>query len=226
MKSSINVMLIEDNLEYRDVISMALNKTSGIVLVNQYSNAEIAIRRLEEGNTELPDIILLDLSLPGMNGINAIPHLKQIVPETKIVMLTQSDKEADVLKAIAIGASGYLLKTAALTDIIGSIRSVQQGGATIDPGVARYLLENLKDRLPEINIEMDLSKRETEILSLLSKGFVKKEIADKLSIGYTTVDTHVRHIYEKLHVSNAPAAVSKAYKLGIFTARNTPEKEE
>jgi DNA-binding NarL/FixJ family response regulator len=226
MENPIKVILIEDNLEYRDVISLALNKTPGIELVNQYSNAEFALRRMEDGKAGNPDIILLDLSLPGMSGIEAIVHLKRWLPDANIIMLTQSDREADVLKAIALGASGYLLKTAALAEIVESIRSVHGGGASIDPAVAKFLLDNLKDRLPEFNLEMDLSNRETEILSLLSKGYVKKEIADKLNIGYTTVDTHVRHIYGKLNVSNAPAAVSRAYKLGIFTARDTPEKKD
>jgi DNA-binding NarL/FixJ family response regulator len=219
MKTAIEVILIEDNREYREAINLALRGTSHILLKNQYANAELALRRLEDGSIRTPDVILLDLRLPGLSGIEAIPLLRKAAPGARIIMLTQSDHEADVLKAISIGASGYLLKSARVGDIVDGIGLVAEGGATIDSGVARYLLDNLKVRLPEIGVKVKLSKREVEILNLLSEGLVKKEIADRLSIGYTTVDTHVRHIYEKLQVTNAPAAVSKAYKLGIFTAR-------
>jgi len=216
MKGEISVLLIEDNLEYRDVVTLALDSADGIVLENQYGNAEIAIRNIENNVISTPDIILLDLRLHGMSGIEAIPWFKKVSPSSRIIMLTQSDNEADVLRAISLGASGYLLKSAQIEEIMGGIRSVYEGGASIDPEVARYILDNLKSRMPEVAIDVTLSDRETEILMLLSDGLVKKEIAHKLSIGYSTVDTHVKHIYEKLHVTNAPSAVSRAYRLGIF----------
>lgn len=224
MDEPVKVMLVEDNREYRKVISLTLEKSPGINLTEQYGNAERALRQLEDGVGEAPDIILLDLSLPGMSGMEAIPHLRKACPDTRILMLTQSDRESDVIRAISLGASGYLLKSALVDEIVDSIHSVMGGGAPIDAGVARYILENLQARLPEVSLDIHLSRRELEILNLLGEGLVKKEIADKLSIGYTTVDTHVRHIYEKMHVSNAPAAVAKAYKLGIFTARKKKDK--
>lgn len=216
MNRTIKILLIEDNLEYRDVITLALGNSPDIVLENQYGNAEIAIRNIDNNRITIPDIILLDLRLHGMDGIEAILHFKKVCPGARIIMLTQSDNEADVLRAISRGASGYLLKSAPIEEIINGIQSVYEGGASIDPEVARYLLDNLKARMPEINVEVSLSERETEILQLLSEGLVKKEIADRLSIGYSTVDTHVKHIYEKLQVTNAPSAVSRAYRLGIF----------
>ena len=216
MNDDIKVLLIEDNLEYRDVITLALKSASGIVLENQYGNAEIAIRNIDNRKISIPDVILLDLLLHGMNGIEAIQYFKEVAPTSKIIMLTQSDHEVDVLHAISQGASGYLLKSAQIAEIIGGIRLVHNGGASIDPDVAGFILNNLKSRMPEVTIEVTLSDRETEILTLLSDGLVKKEIADRLSIGYSTVDTHVKHIYEKLHVTNAPSAVSRAYRLGIF----------
>lgn len=219
MSKPINVMLVEDNREYREVISLAMAAYPCVELSQQFANAEMALRYLDEGLLEKPRVILLDLRLPGMSGIEAIPALRRAAPESKIILLTQSDQEADVIRAISSGASGYLLKNAKVQDIIEGIESVANGGATFDSGVARYLLDNLKERLPEAYSEIRLSDREREILGFLSEGLVKKEIADRLSIGYTTVDTHVRHIYDKLQVSNAPAAVSKAYRLGIFTAR-------
>ena len=225
MRDNIKVLLIEDNPEYRDVITLALETAQGIVLENQYGNAEVAIRNIQNGKIPVPGIILLDLRLHGMSGIEAIKYLKQAAPRAKIIMLTQSDNEADVLRAIAEGASGYLLKSAQIQDIVGGIRSVHAGGATFDPDVARYILDNLQSRMPEVSIDVSLSDRETEILTLLSEGLVKKEIADRLSIGYSTVDTHVKHIYEKLHVTNAPSAVSRAYRLGIFLPGRRKRKE-
>lgn len=215
MDETIRVMLIEDNREYRDVMSLGLEGVSDIELVQQNSTAEIALRKLEYQPSVHVDIILLDLRLPGMSGLDAIPFITHAAPRAKIIILTQSEHEVDVLKAISLGARGYLLKSASMEEIISSIRTVMSGGAPIDPSVARYLLEDLQTRSPEINLKINLSSRETEILHLLGDGLVKKEIAEKLSIGYTTVDTHVRHIYEKLHVTNAASAVSKAYKMRI-----------
>ncbi len=151
-----------------------------------------------------------------MGGLDSIRYFKEYAPKAKIVILTQSDQETDVLRAILLGASGYLLKSARVKEIVDGIRLVHRGGATLDPSVAKFLLQNLQSRLPQENLDIGLSDREMEILKLLSEGLVKKQIAQKLSIGYATVDTHVGHIYEKLHVNNAPSAVGKAYKLGLF----------
>jgi DNA-binding NarL/FixJ family response regulator len=215
----VEIILVEDNREYREVITFALRSFHGVCLQNQFANAELALRHLEESLVRKPDVILLDLRLPGISGIEAIPLLRKTTPQSRIILLTQSDHEADVLRAISMGASGYLLKSAMVDDIVDAILSVNANGASFDPAVAKYLLDNLKARLPEGVPPTRLSDRESEILRFLSEGLVKKEIADRLSIGYSTVDTHVRHIYEKLQVCNAPAAVNRAYRLGIFTAR-------
>lgn len=217
MEEKIKVILIEDNREYADVISFALNHQEDIQLLKRYATAEIALRELERTPV---DVILLDLNLPGMSGIEAIPYILEYSPKTKIITLTQSDAEADILDAISLGASGYLLKAVGIEQIISSIKSVMNGGASFDPKVAKYILNNLNSRLPKSNIRIDLSDRQKEILNLIREGYAKKEIADRLSISYTTVDSHVRSIYEKLQVTNAPSAVNKAYKLGIFTVKS------
>ena len=121
-----------------------------------------------------------------------------------------------MLRAISRGASGYLLKSSTLDQITEGIRSIMAGGASLDTGVARFILETLQTKLPKNEIEQVLTPRELEILTLLGEGLVKKEIADQLGISYTTVDTHVAHIYEKLEVRNAPSAVNKAHRLGLF----------
>jgi DNA-binding NarL/FixJ family response regulator len=209
-------MLVEDNKDYREVVNLAIEEEEDLEILDQYGTTEIALRDLQSLEKPRPNIILLDLRLPGMGGLDSIRYFKEYAPKAKIVILTQSDQEADVLRAILLGASGYLLKSARVKEIVDGIRLVHRGGATLDPSVAKFLLQNLQSRLPQENLDIGLSDREMEILKLLSEGLVKKQIAQKLSIGYATVDTHVGHIYEKLHVNNAPSAVGKAYKLGLF----------
>jgi DNA-binding NarL/FixJ family response regulator len=221
MKRKIRVMLVEDNPEYREVIKLALEDENDIELINQFGTAEIALRSLQDMSTRRdPDLVLLDLRLPGMDGLESLAFFKSAVPDAKIIILTQSDDEADILRAISRGASGYLLKSSTLEQITEGIRSVIAGGASLDAGVARFILDTLQSRLPRTEISNILTERELEILTLLGEGLVKKEIADQLQISYTTVDTHVGHIYKKLDVTNAPSAISKAYRLGLFQQEN------
>jgi DNA-binding NarL/FixJ family response regulator len=153
-----------------------------------------------------------------MSGHEAIPYFNAAIPDAKIIVLTQSDREADVLKAISLGASGYLLKSSTTKVITEGIRTVIKGGASLDAKVATFILQTLKTRLPKTPEEDSvlLSQRETEVLTLLAEGLAKKEIADRLDISTSTVVTHVGHIYEKLNASNAPSAINKAHRLGLF----------
>ena len=217
MNTPIQVMLVEDNKDYREVVNLAIEEENDIEIIDQYGTAEIALRSFQSASALRPNIILLDLRLPGMSGLDSIRYFREYVPNTKIIILTQSDQEADVLRAILIGASGYLLKSARVQEIVDGIRIVHNGGATLDSSVAKFLLQNLQSRLPKESLNMGLSDRKLEVLKLLSEGLVKKEIAEKLEVGYSTVDTHVSHIYEKLQVNNAPSAVGKAYRLGLFS---------
>ena len=212
----ISVMLVEDNHEYRAVVNLALDDEKDIDLVAEFGTPEIALRSLLDTPDNQPDVILLDLRLPGMSGLDALPFFKDYSPKSKIIILTQSDDNKDVLRAIIQGAAGYLLKSATVGEILQGIRTVMTGGASLDAGIAKFILENLQNRLPKKDPEIELSQREMEILKLLGDGHVKKEIAHKLEIGYSTVDTHVGHIYEKLQVRNAPSAINKAHKLGLF----------
>jgi DNA-binding NarL/FixJ family response regulator len=214
-------MLVEDSRDYREIVAMALTHETDIELTGQFSTAEIALRNLQaQPPAEHPALILLDLRLPGMDGLEALPRFLAIAPGAKIVVLTQSKKEADVLRAISRGAAGYLLKSSTVSQINEGIHTVMAGGASLDAGVARFILDRLKARLPKAEAEQLLTERELEILTLLAEGLVKKEIADRLNISYTTVDSHVAHIYEKLGVRNAPAAVNKAYLVGLFQSRS------
>ncbi|CAA6677822.1 Nitrate/nitrite response regulator protein [Lentimonas sp. CC19] len=214
-------MLVEDNPEFRDVIHLSLEDETDIELTSEFGNAELALRSLNSSaQRKVPDLILLDLNLPGMSGLEALPHFRTALPGAKILILTQSDAEADVLRAISLGASGYLLKSAALHEITNGMHKIMKGGASLDSGVAKFILNTLQKQLPQNDIKKLLSNRELEILTLLSEGLVKKEIAARLQVTYSTVDSHVANLYNKLEVKNAPAAVNMGHRLGLFTAKS------
>ncbi len=215
---SMRIVLVEDSAEYRRVVAMAIDEQPDMRLLQQFGTSEVALRTLSAAAaTDQPDILLLDLRLPGMGGLEAIPLFRKAAPAVKIIVLSQSDEPHDIYRAIAAGVAGYLLKSATLEEIATGIRMVAAGGASLDKHVARYILESLRPPTPEAMPL--LTDREREIVELLAEGLVKKEIARRLGIGYATVDTHVSHIYAKLNVANAPAAVSQAYARGILPAR-------
>jgi len=218
MKRKIRVTLVEDHPEYRDVVELALRKEDDLELISEFGTAERALRSLQNiSSTQKPDIILLDLNLPGMSGLDSIPHFNEIVPDSKLIILTQSDREADVLQSIRLGASGYLLKSSRVRSITEGIRSVHAGGSSLDNKIASFILSTLKQNLPqEKGSDPQLSHRETEVLTLLADGLVKKEIAAQLKISSSTVVTHVNHIYRKLNAANAPAAINQAHLRGLL----------
>ncbi|WPJ95678.1 response regulator transcription factor [Coraliomargarita algicola] len=216
MPSTINIIMVEDHPEYREGIALALETEPKIQLTHQFGMAEQALRALEHDTNT--DVVLLDLNLPEMSGLEAIPWMIKYRPDIKIIVLSQSDDESDILQAIHLGAAGYLLKESTLEQIINGIQTVVKGGASLDPRVAKFIINTVQKKIPAPNAKQLLSERELEILKLLSEGYMKKEISDHLKIETSTVATHVRRIYEKLQVPNAPAAITKAYRTGIFSS--------
>ncbi|MDF7823627.1 response regulator transcription factor [Pontiellaceae bacterium B12227] len=214
MKPEIQIILIEDSPDYRETLALTINMESDMEVADTFGASEVALRNLQNGPK--PDLILLDLGLPGMSGLDAIPWLQQYCPDTKIIALTQSNKEADVLRAIALGINGYLLKSSTVKQIKDGIRSVMEGGTLMDSEVAGYIVNMVKTKPAAVKIEEPLTTRELEVLVLVSEGLQKKDVGEKLDISYATVATHIRHIYEKLQVENAPAAITKAFKAGIL----------
>jgi DNA-binding NarL/FixJ family response regulator len=217
MNPKIRIMMIEDHPEYREVVGLALSKEPDMEVTSQFGTSERALRSLRDREEyQEPDIILLDLHLPGASGLEAIVHFNNVIPQAKIIILTQSNREEDVLKAIMLGAAGYLLKSSTVRQLTEGIRTVMEGGASLDTKLAKFVLKTLKNKLPPSEIEHLLSMRELEVLTMLAEGRVKKEIAERLHIGLTTVVSHVGHIYEKLNAPNAPSAIAKAFQLGIL----------
>jgi DNA-binding NarL/FixJ family response regulator len=207
------VWLVEDNHTFRNTVGRVLNQVPGIECSRQFSDSESALAAFEEG--AVADVILLDVELPGLNGIDAVRRIKSLSPSTRVVMLTVFDDHDKIFRAICAGASGYLLKTSAAEKIVESIHEVQAGGAAMTPKVARSVLDMFA-RVSAPRHDYGLTGREQKVLELMTQGLIKKEIADQLSLSYHTVDTHLRNIYTKLHVHTRTGAVSKALKERLF----------
>ncbi len=217
MKKPIHVMMIEDHPEFREIIEFAIGEEDDIELVGLYGNAEQGLRQLQESRTgKTVDIVLLDLNLPVMSGLEAMPWIKKYSPDTKIIILSQSTRQTDVLLAIKRGAAGYLLKSSTMDEIIEGMRSVMNGGATLDKGLAHFIINSLR-RIPcEKKGKPRITKREKEVLTLVAEGLSQKEISSVMQIAQSTVTAHIQNVYKKLDAPNAPAAISKAFKEGIL----------
>lgn len=212
----VSVWLVEDNHTFRQTVARALSRITGLECSQHFSNAEDALDALMGGG--VPDVVLVDVELPGQNGIEAVRQIKSISPSTRVVMLTVFDDHEKVFRAICAGASGYLLKTSPIDRIVESIHEALAGGAPMTPHVATAVLK-MFTQLAKPQQDYDnygLTAREQKILELMTKGLIKKEIADQLNLSYHTVDTHLRNIYTKLHVHNRTGAVAKAVKERLF----------
>ena len=210
MMNKTDVIIIEDNELLRDSLKEAINKSSNINCNNTFGSGETALNFIEKEEL-VPDIILLDIGLPGMNGIELIPELKKLSPSSKIIIITIHDDDENVFNAICAGASGYLLKDLSSEEIVASISEVMNGGAPMNSHIAKKVLNMFRDQ----NLRSDgydLSEREKEILSHLVDGLSKKQIADKIFLSHHTVDSHIRNIYAKLEVHSRSSAISKAIR--------------
>ena len=217
VEQSTKVMIVEDNPVYRRAVVSGLSSRNGFECSGDVSSAEDAFRYLERSRI-LPDVILLDLEMPGIHGLDAIKDLKHRCPETEVIVLTQSDNEAHVLRAIRFGAAGYLLKTSTMNQICDCIRTVRSGGADLDSGIAKLALDFVRRAYDETGDEDSdaLTGRELEVLQMLSEGLLKKEIADRLEITIHAVDMRMRRIYSKLRVNNVAAAIGEAFRKGVI----------
>jgi DNA-binding NarL/FixJ family response regulator len=210
---AISVWLIEDNHTFRRTLARVLQGVADLECTRHFANSEEALEELAHGS--VPDVILVDVELPGLNGLDAVKRIRAISPSTRVVMLTVFDDHDKIFKAVCAGASGYLLKTSPMEKIIESVREAYSGGAPMTPRVARSVLDMFASAsLP--HQDYGLTAREQNILELMTRGLIKKEIADNLAISYHTVDTHLRNIYSKLHVHTRTGAVSKALKEHLF----------
>lgn len=207
------IWLIEDNDAFRGALARVVSQQPGMNCDHAFTSCEDALATLVREVP--PDVILLDVGLPGMSGLEGIKRLRDAAPRTRVIMLTMFDDHDKVFKAICAGAAGYLLKTTPGEKITEAIREVLEGGAPMNAQIARMVLDRFA-ALSAPKEDYGLTEREREVLQLMVNGLIKKEIADKLSLSYHTIDTHLRNIYQKLHVHTRAGAVVKAVRERLF----------
>ena len=201
--------VIEDNTDLRETIAGVVGRQPHLRCTGDFASCEEAFEALGPGRA--PHIFLLDVRLPGINGIAGIPRLKELAPEAGIIILTVFGDDDKIFRALCAGASGYLLKTSTSQEIEQAILEVRRGGAPMSPQIARRVL-GMFSRFAPPQPATNLTGREREILELLVGGLGNKEIGARLNVSIHTVDFHMRHIYEKLHVHSRAGAVAKAVK--------------
>lgn len=213
MPETIQVWLIEDHKTYGERLARALNRIEGLACSQRFTACEDAFAAL---TTEpVPQVLLLDVGLPGMNGIDGIARMRQLAPQMAIVILTVFEEDDKIFRAICAGAAGYLLKTSSTEDIAAAIRSAAAGGSPINPTIARRVLEMFSKANAATHKDYGLTPREMDILKLLVTGSTIKDAAAQLGIGYYTADEYIRSVYVKLQVRSRGSAIAKAVKEGL-----------
>ncbi|HAO78761.1 MAG TPA: DNA-binding response regulator [Verrucomicrobia subdivision 3 bacterium] len=203
---NIRVSIVEDSRGTRESLAELLGRAPALSCVGAHPSGEEALRQIP---VEKPDVVLMDINLPKMNGIECVERLKQTMPKTQVLMLTTYDESDLIFDSLRKGASGYLLKNMPPAELIQAIEQVHAGGAPMSMQIARKVVNHFqKIKKPQSDMEQ-LTKREHEILALLAKGFLYKEIADQLGITLSTVRAHLHAVYEKLHVQSRTEAVVK-----------------
>ena len=202
-----DIWIVEDNLFFQECLTELIDGEKDLHCSHTFTSCEEALQRMEDGKP--PKIILLDIGLPGMSGLDGIQKFRQFEPSAHIIIITVHEDNDSIFQAICAGAAGYLLKNSPGEKIIEAIRDVQNGGSPINAQIARKVLTAFAALQPP-SPEYDLTGREREILSHLVQGLTKKEIGKKLFLSHHTIDTHVRKIYDRLHVNKRSKAVAKA----------------
>jgi DNA-binding NarL/FixJ family response regulator len=211
---NIAVSIVEDDAPAREILTDWIRHAHGFRYVSQYGNAESALMKLQ---AEKPSVVLMDINLPGMSGIECVRQLKPQLPDTQFVMLTVYEDTDHIFDALAVGASGYLLKQTPRDELLTALKDVHAGGSPMTSNIARKVVQSFLRSAPQADESVNLSPREREVLELLACGYLYKEIADKLGISVATVVTYIRRIYEKLHVRSRAQAVAK---YGHFAPRD------
>ncbi len=205
---SITITIVEDLDEVREGLANFISLSGDLKVLDSFKTAEEALYAVPELK---PDVVIMDINLPGINGIECIRQLKDKSPDTQFMMFTVYENDDKVFEALKAGASGYLLKNTGLSQLAEALKELYNGGSPMSANIARKLVSFFRSTEKETERLESLSDRENEILQLLAKGLLYKEIAAQLSISVATVRQHIHHIYEKLHVQNRTEAINKAF---------------
>lgn len=207
----IRIWLVEDDNHYRQTLCFLLDNAAGMHCTGAFPDGESALSAAEAGAGESPDVVLLDIHLPGLSGLECLARLKAALPEAQVVMLTNDDDEQSIFDAFCTGASGYLLKNVSIDRLLTGLREAARGGMLMPAPVARKVLDFFGGRIPQQS-DYGITQREQDILREMVEGRSQKEIARQLFISPSTVNGHIQHIYRKLHVNSSTAAVAKAVR--------------
>ena len=204
---SISVAIVEDDVPAREILAGWIRNAEGFRCAGEFDDAETALAKLPH---EKPSVVLFDINLPGMNGIECVRRLKPRLPDTQFLMVTVYEDANHIFNALSAGASGYLLKQMRRSELLDALKDVHAGGSPMSSQIARKVVQSFRRNETESNGEtVELSPREREVLELLARGYLYKEIAEMLKISVQTVNTYIRRIYEKLHVRSRAQAVAK-----------------
>lgn len=212
-EDAIRVALVEDKRLIREGLGALLGRAAGLACVGTYVSAEDALRGLEGAPA---DVLLLDIQLPGMSGVAAVPVLRERFPDLKILMLTVYEDEEKVFEAIRGGACGYLLKKTPPPQIAEAVRQAREGGSPLSPEVARQIVRHFQNEPAPGRRDSALTPQERSLVRLLADGFSYLAAAEQLGVSINTVRDHVRSVYDKLHVHSKSEAVSKALRRGLI----------
>jgi DNA-binding NarL/FixJ family response regulator len=203
----ISVCIVEDILEIQNGLRAIIESDERFLLLKCFDNAEDAIKELPE---LVPNIVIADINLPGKSGIECVAAIKEVVPAIQFIMFTIYEDNDQVFEAIKAGANGYILKNTKPAKILEALVDLSEGGSPMSAKIARKVIASMQTNKQSTDIAT-LTARENEVLQLLSKGFLYKEIADKLEIATSTVKRHLSHVYQKLQVQNKTEAINKMY---------------
>lgn len=213
VKKMIRVVLFEDNKNFRESLSMYLAGNENIWLIGNFPDAREAVSIVKKHK---PDVVLMDIEMPHKTGLMAMAEIRQVFPDTKILIQTVFEDEDRIFQAICGGASGYIVKSPDPEKYVQAIKEVHEGGSALSPSIASKVMKLFQNQFVKSqNTFVDLTQREKDVLACMVKGLSYKLIADACGIGYSTVNTHVKHIYEKLHVNSAPEAIIKAIEMRL-----------
>lgn len=205
-KVAIKVSIVEDDPKAREILVDWINRAEGLRCVSHHGSGEDALASIP---AQKPEIVLMDINLPGMNGPECVRRLKPLVPDTQFLMLTVYEDSDHIFQALQAGAAGYLLKQTPRATLINALREVKNGGSPMTANIARKVVKAFHQVMAPAATTAELSARESEVLQLLAQGYLYKEIADSLGISLPTVNTYIRRIYEKLHVRSRAQAIAK-----------------